>query len=347
MSSMKLQEGHDLQRRLDRWRQRSGRGIAAAIRLNGEVQWLGISGIPELNAQFLIYSITKTITGVCILRLEQAGALSVKEPLVDFLPRMGFDQRITLQHLLRHTSGLRDYGGLPEYHRDLRAHPARPWTEREFLDATVKYGSLFAPGIGWHYSNIGYMLLRRVLEKATKKSFRACVDDLICRPLGLVKTYVAENIGDLADLVPGYGREVSKKGEPLDVRRRYHPGWCAPGVAVSTTAEITLFFDKLFAGELLNETCLAKMLELVPVPGRHPPAVSPSYGLGIASDPDAPMGASYGHGGGGPGYSVTTSILPRLSIGRFAIAVFANASGVDVARVQRMLAETAIKEHFS
>jgi D-alanyl-D-alanine carboxypeptidase len=338
---------HDLQRRLDRWRQRNGgRGVAVAIRLNGELQWLGISGLPELNAQFLIYSITKTFTGICVLTLVQRGVLTIKDPINKWLPDCELDDRFTIQHLLRHTSGLRDYGRLPEYYIDLSRHPSRPWSEKDFLHATVRFGHLFKPGFGWRYSNIGYMFLRKVLEKATNKSFRQCVDEIICKPLGLTRTFVAETIADLAHLVPGYSREISKKGDPLDVRRRYHPGWVAPGVAVSTTAETTLVFDKLFAGALLDDTRLATMLELVPVPGRHPPAKSTGYGLGIASDPDGALGWSYGHGGGGPGYSVTVSILPRLEIGRFCIAVFCNESGVDVARLQRGIAEVAIKNHF-
>jgi D-alanyl-D-alanine carboxypeptidase len=68
------------------------------------------------------------------------------------------------------------------------------------------------------------------------------------------------------------------------------------------------------------------MLELTRVPGEHPPAVSPSYGMGIMADPDSPVGASYGHMGGGPGYALTCVVIPNSAVGRLSVAVFCNSS---------------------
>src|SRR2546430_7697499 len=84
-----------------------------------------------------------------------------------------------------------------------------------------------------------YMLLRLVLQKTTGKSFSGCVNDLIVGPLDLRDTFVAERVSDWSSCVPGYGAEVDQDGEQVDVRHVYHPGWCAPGVAVSTAAETT------------------------------------------------------------------------------------------------------------
>ena len=113
------------------------------------------------------------------------------------------------------------------------------------------------------------------------------------------------------------------------MRGIYHPGWCAPGVIRSTVEETTLFFDRLLDGQLLQPGSLSKMLQLVRVPGNHPPAVSPGYGLGIMGDPDGALGASYGHGGGGPGYQASASILPWQDAGRLCVAVFCNTSAVS------------------
>jgi D-alanyl-D-alanine carboxypeptidase len=112
----------------------------------------------------------------------------------------------------------------------------------------------------------------------------------------------------------------------MDVRSRYHPGWVAPGVAVSTVEDATQFFDALFAGDILVDSSLKAMLRLSHVPGEHPPAVTPSYGMGIMADPDSPVGASYGHLGGGPGYTLSCLIVPNSSVGRLSVAVFCNSS---------------------
>ncbi len=208
----------------------------------------------------------------------------------------------------------------------MRTSPSIPWTTEQFLETTLANGLLFTPGTSWAYSNIGYLLLLKILEAVNGTGFRDCVDEFIVAPLGLHDTFVAETIDDWHSCVPGFGREVQSDGEIVDVRTVYHPGWCGPGVAVSTVDDVTRFYDALFAGELLDSLSLDRMLHLVRVPGSHPSTVTPSCGLGILGDPDGPFGASCGHGGSGPGYSVSASIVPRSTSGRLSIAVFCNSS---------------------
>src|SRR5438093_12969491 len=85
-----------------------------------------------------------------------------------------------------------------------------------------------------------------------------------------------------------------------------------------------MFYDGLFTGALLDEPRLEQMLQLIRVPGAYPPAVTPSYGMGIMADPDGPFGLSYGHGGGGPGYSLFASIVLQSERGRFRVGVVCN-----------------------
>jgi hypothetical protein len=71
-----------------------------------------------------------------------------------------------------------------------------------------------------------------------------------------------------------FGSEVTEDGGLVDVRGRYHPGWCAPRVVSSTPAEITRTFDALFSGQLLAADMLRRMLTLVPLPElQSPPMV--------------------------------------------------------------------------
>ena len=70
--------------------------------------------------------------------------------------------------------------------------------------------------------------------------------------------------------------------------------------------------------------------------------MTPSYGMGIMADPDGPFGASYGHGGGGPGYSVFASIVPRSKHGRLSATLFCNNSfGSDTERGVHALCQVA------
>jgi D-alanyl-D-alanine carboxypeptidase len=342
-----------LQTHLEEWWKNSATlGVTAAVRIDGQLCWQGASGLlnPDkqqalpIGRRFCIYSLTKSFTAVCILRLQAHGAFQTADSMKRWFPDLPLPDSITLAHLLRHTSGLRDYGPLQEYHDSVKCSPSHPWTEEQFLDSVVPRGLLFEPGNGWAYSNVGFMLLRNVIEKVTGGTYRKSVEEQVVKPLGLKNTFVAETIGDWASCVPGYGKEVSASSEAVDVRGVYHPGWCAPGVMISTTEEITQFYDALITGQLVDAEALREMLTMVRVPGHHPPAVTPSSGMGIFGDPDSPVGASYGHGGGGPGYNLDASIVPRSSRGRVALAVFCNSSYGQMARdAERALLSLMLK----
>ncbi len=305
-----------------------------AVRVNGELMFreilqgtdLRIGTADPSRLRFPIYSITKTMTAVCALRLHESGLLDLDERVTHWFPELPLHSSMTVAHLLRHRSGIPDYGPVPEYHDAVCTTPYSPWTTEEFLEMTLARGTRFDPGNGWSYSNTGYMLLRQILESICGSTFREVVRKLLTTPFGLSDTFIAERMEDWSTCVPGFGREVHPHGELMDVRSRYHPGWVAPGVAVSTVEDTTHFFDALLAGNVLVESSLKSMLRLTRVPGEHPPAVTPSYGMGIMADPDSPVGASFGHLGGGPGYALSCVIVPNSSVGRLTVAVFCNSS---------------------
>src|SRR5262249_39792712 len=161
--------------------------------------------------------------------------------------------------------GLRDYGPMSEYHKAVRAHPDRPWTRQQFLDAVLTPGMLFAPGGSFAYSNVGYMLLIDIVERVTGQRFAEVVNDFLTRPLALQNTSVLEQIDDLMRCVPGFGSEVTSDGQVVDVRGRYHPGWCAPRLIASTAEDVTCVFDRLIAGDVLEPDTLRQMLTLAPL----------------------------------------------------------------------------------
>ena len=318
--------------------------LAAAIRVDGRPYWMSANSAEGLlagDARFPVYSITKTLIAICVLRLCQSGSLKLTDEVTKWFVGRGVPGGITLGHLLRHTSGLGDYGPLAEYHQAVRSRPGEPWSRQQFLETVLSTGMLFAPGSGWAYSNIGYMLLVEVLERATAQGFGQILSEVITKPLELQRTSVLQEIEDLSSCVPGYGPEVDAESRVVDVRGVYHPGWCAPGLVASTTEDITLVFDALLAGELLGPETLAEMLTLTPLPGDNIPPVTPAFGMGIFSDLASPHGRNYGHGGGGPGYDLDIVVLPDGPIGRVTVAAFVNSSCGPAARdcVAALLAE--------
>jgi D-alanyl-D-alanine carboxypeptidase len=289
-----------------------GSVASIAYQCRGEVEAFIVGRQQDITAEdatiesrFLVMSVTKTLTAVAVLRLVETGALELDGPLSRWLPDFPHATRITLRHLLQHTSGLPDYGPLADYHEAVRRGD-RPWTFDEFLERTNAKDLCFEPGQGWSYSNIGYMVLRRLLETAGNRSFAELITADVCRPLKLNHTAVVETKEQLQGLIPGFSHYLADKNSPaVDVRNHYDPAWIATGVVTSSASDIVRFYRGLFGGALLSPALLGEMCAIRRVGASHPPFVTPSYGLGLMADPDCPYGEMYGHNGSGPGYSAS------------------------------------------
>ena len=270
-----------------------------------ELVAVGSSTVIDDPPQFLAYSITKSMIAMLLLQLVQSRRYELTASISRWFPTVPNARQITLQHLLNHTAGLSDYGGLPAYKEAVNDPTRQPWTFDEYAAHTYEQRMLFAPGQGWAYSNPGYMLLKRILELETGESFTALVDTHIVQPLGLQHTFVAGTNADLHCLVPAYTASSHVTAEPQDVRAVYHPDWVSHGVVASTASDIAIFYQQLFCGALLDHEMLPQMTVSVPVP--HAPAHygDGGYGLGLMMATPPRLGLLWGHNGGGPGYQAS------------------------------------------
>jgi D-alanyl-D-alanine carboxypeptidase len=319
-----------------------GLGATAAVRCEGLGSWIGASGSLDLerqiampaDARFPVYSITKTVIAVCLLRLAELRALDIDDPISRWVPDLPFGHCVSLRQLLNHTAGVPNYSVLPEQIAALKASPGKAWTYAQFIEHTCHRGLDFLPGEGWRYSNTGYALLTRVVELANATSFAEAVQQHVVGPLGHSATATIEGRASFEQLVPGFSRDFHGEGELQDVRGVYDPGWVAHGLVASTVAETCEFFQALFAGKLIQRKSLDAMTQLVRVPGDHPPAVSPSYGLGLMGDPDGTYGPDFGHGGDGPGYNLYAGCHRDFQGRGVSAAVFCNTDEMDAASLQ-------------
>jgi D-alanyl-D-alanine carboxypeptidase len=320
-------------------------GANVTLFIDGDQVWSGTSGWLDLGTKtllppastFPVYSLTKTITAACVLRMVDVGLLELEAPLRQWMPESHFADRVTLHQLLAHTSGIRDYGTLAEYHEGVQTSPDAPWTYEEIVARTCERPLDFEPGEGWAYSNSGYTVVKRIVERTAKASFGDALQQHVLSPLELQQTFTLNNTSGMDRVAPGYSALFSPDESIKDVRSVYHPGWCGTGVVASTGSDLCRFFEALVGGRLLSQNSLDRMLTLQRVPGVHPPAVSPSYGLGIMGDPDSPRGLCYGHGGGGPGWNLAASTIPDLRGHRVSIAVLCNHDEPDADVIQDQL----------
>lgn len=286
-------------------------GATIAVSVDGDVSSAGV-GFRDLersepiavDARFYLYSVTKTILATAILRLCEQRKVDLDQPISEVLPDVSFPLQGTVRQTLNHTAGLPDYGGLPSYNADLKADPTTPWTIEQFLANTFAGGCRFPPGTDWAYSNIGYLLIKHIVETVTGQSLREALRTLVFQPAGVERMVVAESLADAQQLTPGFSIGLDADGQLHDISRRYHPGWVSHGVVIADAAETARLFDAIFAGEsLLATEWRAAMLQSVRVAADFPPFAAPAYGLGVMTDRASRFGQVAGHAGGGPGYA--------------------------------------------
>jgi len=246
------------------------------------------------------------------------------------LPARAPVQSITIRQLLNHTGGVPDYGAMPGYHTDLRRDPTTPWTTDQFLERTLSRGFAFAPGTDWRYSNIGYLLVRFVIEHLTGVSFAEALSRLVIAPLDLHETHVIASLADLGKCTPGYSEQVFDDGALGDVRQLYDPGWVSHGLLGATVSDVARLFDALLGGRIIGKAMLAEMFTPVLTGTEHRWIQTPAYGLGVMIDADAPRPPVVGHAGGGPGYSTAAFHFPDLSGKAVTIMALANRDGGEI-----------------
>lgn len=296
-------------------------------------EWHGTAGYQnpqtrealDLHRIFYIYSITKTFTAVVILKLVENGNLSLDESASQYIYNLDIPRSISLRQLLNHTSGLPNYTELEDYIGSLAATPDRPLEEQQLADLLQAKLLDFASGEGWHYSNTGYFMLKKIIENCCGLSYADAIDEHIIKPLELTSTFVVEAMGN-SRLTPGYSRELHPENWMENITAKYHPGWCYTGLIASSTKDTVKFYRELFAGNLLSEKAIAELSTPISIKQKDSRFGNPCYGLGIMIDTRSKYGVLMGHGGHGPGYNSWAMHLPDFHNRPVTIAAFSNTS---------------------
>lgn len=139
----------------------------------------------ESSDIFQIGSITKQITAAVIMQLHEEGKLSIKDKLNKYFPGFVNGNKITIEHLLTHTSGVYNYtNDTSLMNSDVTKH----YSSRQMIDIFKKYKPDFEPGEKFNYSNSGYSLLGYIIEEVTKKPYEAVVRERIFYPLKMLNS---------------------------------------------------------------------------------------------------------------------------------------------------------------
>jgi CubicO group peptidase (beta-lactamase class C family) len=321
-------------------------GAAIIVRKNGETilrKGYGMAdlelGVPvEPDMVFRLGSITKQFTAVSIIMLAQEGKLGLQNEITKFLPDYPTQGRkITVEHLLTHTSGIQSYTDLPEWLPLWR----KDFTLKELIDLFKDKPMQFEPGERWAYNNSGYILLGAIIEKVSGKAYEAFVDANIFKPLGMKQSYYGSAERIIPRRIPGYqlGRGGFVNAPYLSMTQPY-----AAGSLLSTVDDLAVWSDAVFSGRLVKKEWLDKAF----TPFRLKSGESSGYGFGwfVA---DFGGHRSIEHGGGINGFTSYEMTFPEDGV-FLAILTNSAASGrapepraVKIARLALGLAEPVRK----
>jgi CubicO group peptidase (beta-lactamase class C family) len=246
----------------------------------------GVLNTPE--TLFNVASLTKSWTAVAVVRLIEQGKLDLETSVAQLGVRdqLELDPRIEIRHLLSHTSGLGDYFGKP-----FNMTPRDKLRSLDdFLDLATSFEPTFTPGTDWAYSNIGMMLLGKVIAQMSGRSYYEAMSDLVFEPAGM-KTAFFPHLDEVhLGCANGYGQRWTEDG-PVTINALH--SWAirgaADGCAFASLQDIWAFVEAFQNGKLVSPEMARVMTSAKPELGAL------DYGYGFALLPER---AVVGHSGG-------------------------------------------------
>lgn len=317
-------------------------GCALAVIKDGQIIYkrgYGMSnleyGIPlSPSSIFHIASISKEFTAMAIVMLAQQGKLSLDDDIRKYVSEVpDFGERITIRHLIHHTSGLRDQWSLLEM---------AGWreddviTEADILDLISRQKALnFRPGDEHLYSNTGYTLLAVIVKRISGQSLRDFADANIFKPLGMTRTHFHDDHSMIVkDRTSAY---QPRTGGGLKVSIPVFDTYGA--TSLFTTVEDMAKWDQNFVDKKVGgEAAMEQML----TPGVLNSGKKLTYALGLSLGEYKGL-KTVGHGGSDAGYR---SDFVRFPDQQFSVVCFCNVSTSNPSMLTRRVADIYLADQI-
>lgn len=317
-------------------------GMAIALVVDGEIRWskgwgereVGRNEPPDLDTVFRVASLTKSFTAVAVLQLRDAGKLSLDDPAEKHLPELRQlryptrdSPRITVRQLLSHSAGF------PE---------DNPWGDLQLGMTDEAFQRLLArglsfsrpPGTAYEYSNTGFALLGRLVERVSGERLQDYLSRRVFRPLGMSATVWRQQDVPAARLALGYGRRTANATPDAvnALREEPQPGdgaYAAMGGLYASMRDLARYAafqldawpprDDAESGPLSRASRremqqAARHVALMQVPGDPLRARATGYGYGLGAHESCDFDRIVSHTGGLPGFGAILVLLPERGV---------------------------------
>lgn len=283
----------------------------------------------EAETPFAIGSVTKQFVCACSLLLAEEGKLSIDDPVSKYYPDLTRAGDVTLAMLMSHTSGYPDY-----YPLDFVDRRMAKGIEPDALIREYARGKLdFAPGTRWSYSNTGYILLGRIVEKAGGMPLGQFLESRILKPAGMSASEL-----DPADDSPTRARGTTTFAlGPAEPATYEASGWLyAAGGLWCSAPDVARWDLALMEGKLLRPDSFRRMTTPVTLAdGRVR-----NYGFGLVVDRREGE-QILAHGGAVSGFRASNVLVPRT---KSAVVVLINSESSAGSRLANELINLLIHD---
>src|SRR5689334_11956236 len=229
---------------------------SALVAENGKVIYKGGVGMANMewaipnapDTKFRLGSITKQFTATLTLQLVEQGKIKLDGKLSDYLPdyRKDIGEKVTIHHLLTHTSGIPSYTGLPGFFANVSRNP---YKVADFVKQYASGNLEFEPGTKFSYNNSGYFLLGAIIERVTGKTYEQALKEMIFDQVGMKDTGYDRHDVLIPKRASGYSQTANGYANAayLDMSIPY-----AAGSLYSTVEDLYLWDQVLYTDKLLT-----------------------------------------------------------------------------------------------
>jgi D-alanyl-D-alanine carboxypeptidase len=314
-------------------------GVVAVVQRDGEDPVVHIAGRADITSgtkpgaddHMRLASVSKAFTGAVALSLVADGTLALADTLGARLPGAPAAWAdVTLEQLLRHTSGIPDFSTSSAFQDALRASLLSAPPPAKLLSYVADEPLLFEPGSKYHYSNSDNIAIGLMVEAATGRSLETELGARVLAPLDLSATSLPSDAALPEPFLHGYDVEETP---PEDVSELFAAGWTwAAGAVVASPSDANRFVRAYAAGAMIDTQTRTRQRTVVPGRSEPPGPGTNAAGLAIFRYTTR-CGTVYGHTGNTPGYTqfvsasadgtrsatvtVNAQITPKTDMARF------------------------------
>lgn len=275
------------------------------------------------DTKFRIGSVTKQFTAMAIMQLVQEGKLDVQDKLIQHLPwyREDTGNKITIEHLLVHTSGIPSYTNTADFFSE---KAFKHYSPKELVSQLCMGDLEFEPGEKWVYNNSGYAILGAIIEEIEGKSYAEVLEEKIFKPLGMNNTGFDSFTEIIKHRADGYSQNFNgyRNARYVDMSTPY-----AAGSLYSTAEDLRKWDLALYTNKLLSVANMKKYFS----------PVHSSYAYGwfveeFSLEDGAPNIKLLEHGGGINGFS---SLITRDTLNHNLVVLLSNVDGTNLRGISR------------